>query len=57
MLKIINVRGGQISLNIPEDIPALHDMLGSILKKTKHSFRIITKRNEQQAGQDLQVVE
>lgn len=53
MKKSINVRGGQIFLDIPEDIPALHNMLDNIFKKTKHSFRIITKRNEQQVDQEL----
>lgn len=53
MLKTINVRGGQLSLNLPEDLPALHNMLNNILKKTKHSARIITKRNEKLVDQKL----
>ena len=31
-------------MNFPEDLPALHNMLDNILKKTKHSARIITDR-------------
>lgn len=53
MIKTINVRGGQLSLNLPEDLPALHNMLDNILKKTKHSARIITKRNEKLVDQKL----
>lgn len=53
MLKTINVRGGQLSLNFPEDLPALHNMLDNILKKTKHSARIITKSNEKLVDQKL----
>ena len=53
MIKTINVRGGQLSLNLPEDLPALHNMLDNILKKTKHSARIITKRNEKLVEQKL----
>lgn len=53
MLKAIDVRGGQISLNFPEDLPALHNMLDNILKKTKYSARIITKKNEKLVDQLL----
>lgn len=53
MEKKIDVRGGQIFLNIPEDIPALHNMLDNILKKTKYSAKIITKSNEQQVDRKL----
>ena len=51
MRKTINVRGGQLSLNLPEDLPALHNTLSNILKKTKHSARIITKSNEKMVDQ------
>lgn len=40
-------------MNLPEDLPALHNMLNNILKKTKHSARIITKRNEKLVDQKL----
>ena len=40
-------------MNLPEDLPALHNMLDNILKKTKHSARIITKRNEKLVDQKL----
>ena len=53
MLKTINVRGGQLSLNFPEDLPALHNMLDNILNKTKHSARIITKSSEKLVDQKL----
>lgn len=53
MRKTINVRGGQLSLNFPEDLPTLHNMLNNILKKTKHSARIITKSNEKMVDQKL----
>lgn len=53
MRKTVNVRGGQISLNFPEDLPALYNMLDNILKKTKYSTRIITKKNEKLVDQLL----
>lgn len=40
-------------MNLPEELPALHNMLDNILKKTKHSARIITKRNEKLVDQKL----
>ena len=40
-------------MNLPEDLPALHNMLDNILKKTKHCARIITKRNEKLVDQKL----
>ena len=40
-------------MNLPEDLPALHNMLDNILKKTKYSARIITKKNEKLVDQLL----
>ncbi len=53
MKKIINVRNGQIALNVPEDVSELYVMLNNISEKTMESARIITKRNEKLVDQKL----
>ena len=40
-------------MNFPGDLLALHNMMDNILKETKHSARIITKRNEKLVDQKL----
>lgn len=44
--KLINVKKGQISFMVPEDIPALHQTAQNILNMIKIAQAKITKENE-----------
>ncbi|MGI6011746.1 MAG: hypothetical protein ACOX8H_09670 [Ruminococcus sp.] len=52
-VKRINVNGGQITLQFPEDVPRLHTMLNNITKRTEKAYQIITQENENQIDRDL----
>ena len=53
MKKIINVRNGQIALNVPEDVSELYVMLNNISEKTMESAKIISQENEEKIDHDL----
>ena len=53
MKKIINVRNGQIALNVPEDVSELYVMLNNISEKTMESAKIISQKNEEKIDHDL----
>lgn len=51
--KVINVKKGQISLMVPEDIPKLYETMQNIFNMTKTSQMIITKENEYEVDMEL----